>query len=47
METELQYLNDEGLKHLIAKNEEAIEVLKATNAAIQDELNRRGTNVDK
>lgn len=47
MDTELQYLNDEGLKYLIAKNEKAIEVLKANNTAIQDELNRRETNVDK
>lgn len=41
METELQYLNDEGLKYLIEKNEKSIEILKANNAAIQDELNRR------
>lgn len=41
MEIELQYLSDDGLKYLIAKNEESIEILKANNAAIQDELNRR------
>lgn len=44
METELQYLNDEGLKYLIAKNEKSIEILKARNAEMQDELNRRETN---
>lgn len=47
METELQYLNDEGLKYLIEKNEKAIEVLKANNEAMQDELNRRETNEKK
>lgn len=47
METELQYLNDEGIKYLIAKNEKDIETLKKVVEVLRDELNRRGTNVDK
>ena len=43
METELQYLTDEGLKYLIAKNEKDIETLKKVVEAVRDELNRRET----
>lgn len=44
METELQYLNDEGIKYLIEKNEKSIEILKETVEVLRDELNRRETN---
>lgn len=47
METELQYLNDEGIKYLIANNEKTIEELKKVVEALRDELSRRETNVDK
>lgn len=43
METELQYLNDEGIKYLIEKNEKSIEILKETVEVLRDELNRRET----
>lgn len=41
MENELQYLNDEGIKYLIAKHEKDIETLKKVVEILRDELNRR------
>lgn len=41
MEIELQYISDEGLQYLIDENIKRIEILKARNAEMQDELNRR------
>ena len=41
METVLKYLNNEGLEYLLHKNEKDIEVLKAVNAAIMEEMERR------
>lgn len=41
METELKYLNDDGLEYLLQKNEANIETLKAVNAAIMEEIERR------
>lgn len=41
METELKYLNNEGLEYLLDKNEANIEAIKAVNAAIMEEIERR------
>lgn len=40
METELKYLNNEGLEYLLQKNGKDIEVLKEVNAAIMEELEK-------
>lgn len=41
METELKWFNDEGLEYLLQKNEAEIEAIKAVNAAIMEEIERR------
>ena len=47
METELKYLNDDGLEYLIQKNEANIETLKAVNAAIMEEIERRKSELQQ
>ena len=41
METELKWFNNEGLEYLLQKNEAEIEAIKAVNAFIMEEIERR------
>lgn len=47
METELKWFNDEGLEYLLHKNEENIEALKAVNAVIMEEIERRKSELQQ